>query len=603
MKHIKYYLLFTFLTMSLALSAQLKEFEIKEMPAPAGIAITMDHPDCAQLVIHSELNGLRFESNMAGIREQRHSEREDKYLVFITNTRQIITVKAKGFIEQQLSAPLELKAKERKYYAINEKKLSDEEGKGHFILDSVPSGAQIKIDGFPSFNERTPYRFRDYLAMSYSLSLSLEGYDDYKFIMKIVADQEGRETVQLRANFAELTIDSTPEAKLYLDGEYKGVTPQSLEGIKRGLKPGNYKLKLTKERHDPHEEIIVLKADEKQVRRYILNPKYTEIDIKSEPSQSAVYLNDKYLGRTPLQFMGIEKALDSGEHTIKLIPSSSVYNTIEKPIEFFGGALFLETFIHEDQRCWLKLNVKEKPYAVYINEKRMLDLESGREVLLDSGDFKLTVEYTGKGSDKYPPYHKDLSIAPGEHRVEEVIFNPYKALVSLNSDYRGVRLKIIDKDSDRLAYKGLSGNTINLFPGSYTVKSDKFGFHNKETDIVVRELPGQSFEFNPIFNYNKPKFVMAEMLGSIGTFAALGGAALYSKQKSDDFYEEYLQAIGTSEVEKLRKSTKKWDNYTAVFTGAEILATAWLTRSVVNFIRIKVTEKEVKRLQRFDSGI
>lgn len=603
MKLIRLLLIILLFLLTISLSAQLKEFEIREIPAPAGISLIMDHPDCAQLVIHSQIVGLRFDSNMAGIREQRHLPREDKYLIFITPVRQIITVKASGFIENQLGSTFELNAKERKYYVINEQKQVSGSGKGSFTLDSVPGGALIQIDGIPGFRERTPYRFRDYLAMNYSLILSLEGYDDIHYQLQILPDQEGSEILNFSANFAELVITSNPKARIYINDVDKGETPQSFEGAQNGLKAGEYTIVLERDRYQRIEEKINLNAGDKEIKRYQPEPLFTEAIINSNPSGSSVYLDGKLLGRTPLELMGEDNALDSGSHNLRIEPQNRHFTTLERRIELKPGDIYSETFDHHDQRRWLSISSKENPIEAYINGERNRELERGQEILLTDERATLRVTFEGKDKDKYPPYTKELRILEGEHHQEEVIFNAFKARLDLRSDFHDVKLQIREKESGKRVFKGMSDESIDLFPGSYTVSASKRHFHNLNTEIEVNNEPTQLFEFNPQFKSSKPKTALTELIASGGTFAAIGGAALYSWQQSEKNYTDYQEATSVSDVERLRKSTQKWDNITQYVLAAEIAATTWLTRAVINFVKIKNTEKEVKRIQRFDSRL
>lgn len=582
------------------LFAQLKEFEIREAPAPAGIALTMDHPDCAQLVINSQIMGLRFESNMAGIREQRHLPREDKYLIFITPIRQIITVKAAGFIENQLGAAFELKAKERKYFVINEQKQASSSTKGSFTLNSVPSGALIQIDGFPGFRERTPYRFKDYRAMNYELSLSLEGYDDYRYQMQILPDQEASDTITLKPNFAELVITSAPNATLYLNGVRKGNTPQSFEGVKNGLKPGEYTITLEQNRYKRIEERIYLSAGDREIKRYSPEAQFTEMIVKSNPSGSTVYLDSKNLGRTPLELLGENNAVDSGTYNLRIVPSNSNYSTLERSVRLEPGGLFSETYDHKDQSRWLSIKVNETPFEAFLNGIRNTSLERGQEVMLAGESATLKVVFKGKDSDKYPPYIKELRLLEGERHQEAVAFNPFKARVDLRSDFDDVKLKIRDKEKGKTVFEGKSESSVSLFPGSYAVSAKRKYFYDLETDIKVNHEPSQLFEFNPRFKSHKPKTALVNLIVSSGAFIALGGGAYYSWQKSEEYHTDYRAATQLSEVNRLKDAANKWDKNTQYLTAGEIAATAWLTRTVINYARIKKMEKEVKRIQRFD---
>lgn len=585
------------------LAAQLKEFEIREIPAPPGIALTIEHPDCAQLIIHSTIVGLSFESNMAGIREQRHIAKEDKYLVFILPQRQIISVKASGFIEAQLGAAFTLGAKERKYFSIADKVINSGSDKGSFVLSSVPSGAQIIIDGFPGFREKTPYRFDDYMAMTYAVTLKLHGYEDYRYSMQISSNRQGSATLELKSAFAELVVISSPPAELYLNGTSKGSTPQNFQGANGGLAPGEYRILLKKDRYQTIEETLVLQAGDSIQKRYALYPLFTEAFIRSEPPGSSVYMNNNLLGVTPLDLTGAEKGLDAGTHTIRIVPRQEYLNIIESQVELNAGEVFSRTFSHEDQRRWLGIRVSETPFEAYLDGIRVPELELGDEIELESDTYALRVIYTGKDRDKYPVYEQSVRLLHGERRMLDVQFNAFRASLKLLSDYSDVKLLIKNKHTGHRVFKGNTDVAIELFPGRYEVLASKRHFNNLVQEIEVNSEPEQLFEFNPVFKSNKTKAYRNEMLLSIGTVASLGALTYYSWQKSEAYYRDYLATSSSAQAETLRKQTKDWDIKTQILIGAETAATLWLSNAIIKYIQIKGMDAEVKRIQRFDSRL
>ncbi len=599
----KYLVIVILLMLPMLLAAQLKEFEIREIPAPAGIALVMEHPDCAQLIIYSQLRDLRFESNMAGIRDQRFVPQEDKYIVFITSVRQIITVKSTGYIEAQLSGAFNLNPKERRYFGITEKVISSGTNKGGFVLDSKPSGAEITIDGIPSFRERTPYRFNDYMAMTYSVTLRLKGHDDYSYQMRINPDQQGSATLELRANFAELVVVSNPPAELYLNGVNKGITPQNFQGVSAGLAPGEYRISIRKPRYQTHEESLTLKAGDAEQRRITLAPLFTDVLISSEPPGSSVYLNDKLIGNCPLNLSGAEKGVDSGTYSIRIVPQNSFYDTITETVEFLPGELFSRNFIHQDHRRWLKINVSEKPYEAFVDGNRSAVLERGGELEINSESCELRVVYTGKDKDRYPPYESRVRLLSGEHRELDIRFDAFRAKLSLLSDYDGTILTIKDQRNGKIVFRGTADAKAELFPGTYSVTASKPYFHNLSQDIEVTREAEQLFEFNPRFKTNVPKAKRNEMLFSIAAFAGVGAATAFSFYQSEKYFDDYKSSNSSASAADLRNKTEDWDKYKQIALGAEGLLSLWLTKSIIQYIRVKRAEAEVKRIQRFDNKL
>lgn len=594
-------LLLFLMLLPILLFAQLKEFEIRELASPAGIALVMDHPDCAQIIVHSQIKDLRFESNMAGIKEQRYNAREDKYLLFITTQRQIITVKASGYIENQLSSAFSLAAKERKYFTISEKQGSSSvSNKGSFLLDTIPSGAEISIDGLPGFRERTPYRFTDYMAMTYNLNLKLKGYDDMSYQMQIKANQQESVTLALKANFAELVIVSTPVATLYLNDVAKGNTPINFQGATSGLSPGEYKISLRQNKYFNEEETIVLKAGESIQKSYSLRPNFTEMIITSSPSGSMVYLGNRALGSTPLNLMGPENGVSPGKHRIRVVPNDANYNTYDIEFELKPGKLHSQKCEHVDMRRWLKLNINQKPSRVFLDGKRNLDLEQGRDVQIVSASSSLRVIYTGADKEHYPPYEEQIKLFPGEKLIREIKFSSFKAKVNLVSDFENISLRLTDANNKTL-YKGKADASLQLFPGKYTVKAQRKYFQPLDMQLSVNSEAEQFFELNPRFKSGKPASKRNEMLLSSALFAAFGSVAVVSKLKADDYYEDYKSAGVSSVAADLRDKTKTWDTYTQVSAGAGIACSMWMISSIRNYIYARSTAKEVKRIRRFDT--
>lgn len=594
-------LMLLLLLLPVCLYGQLKEFEIREIAAPSGIALMMEHPDCAQLVIHSQIKDLRFESNMAGIRDQRYNAQEEKYIVFISTQRQIITIKAAGYIESQLSGAMNLSAKERKYFSISEKASSSASNKGGFFLDSVPSGAEITIDGIPSFKERTPYRFKDYMAMTYALSLKLNGYKDSNYQMQIKANQEGSETIQLKATFAELVIVCTPPADLYLNSVYKGKTPVNFQGVSGGLASGTYQISLRLAKHQSVEENIVLKAGESMVKRYNLSPQYTELIISSEPSGSTVFMNNLVMGDTPLKLMGAEQGVEAGKYRLRIVPIMSQYNTIETDLDLAAGSVFSKHYDHQDQRRWLKVSANKRPVQVYLDGARNSALEEGQSIEIKSSEAELRVLYTGADKDHYPPYIERVKLLPGEKRDMEIRFSAFKARVNLVSDYQNMSLIIIDSHSGKKHFGGKTDASLELFPGSYTARVKRRYFEPLQVKFTVGNDPEQLVELNPLFQGRKVSAKRNEMVISGLVFAGIGSFAIFSKQRADGFYDDYKKSAISSQAADLRQKTKDWDHLTQYAMMAEVAASAWLINSLRNYLTIKSTEREVKRVQRFDS--
>ena len=117
----------------------------------------------------------------------------------------------------------------------------------------------------------------------------------------------------LYLNYApiDVTIDTVPQgAQIYIDGENAGISP-----LKAGVSPKvTHTISTDLNGYNPwYGEITPKRFAENEVTAY-LEPLVPTLSITSSPDGAAVYLNEKYIGTTPLK--NYETTV--GTHTIRL---------------------------------------------------------------------------------------------------------------------------------------------------------------------------------------------------------------------------------------------------------------------------------------------
>lgn len=205
--------------------AQLREFNIKEAPAPPGIPVFIDYPDYAAVYIFSSLNNLSISSNL-GLIADKSAPNEGKYLVIVRLDRQILTIKAPGFKEGKIRIP-PMKQRDRQFYSVEE--LITE---GTLVINSIPPGAEILLNG-------TQYGFTPYqgklLEGDYELILKKEMHHDKIEQIKVVPDTTMSYTYRLKPRFGKLSLESNPPGvEIFLDGNLMGKTPLVMEKVPSG---------------------------------------------------------------------------------------------------------------------------------------------------------------------------------------------------------------------------------------------------------------------------------------------------------------------------------------------------------------------------------
>ena len=132
------------------------------------------------------------------------------------------------------------------------------------------------------------------------------------------ADQPRSGPVPTRAGTGSLKVNTIPSgASILLDGIAKGVTPDTISG----LKPGVYTLVLEKEGYADYQKNVTISAGRPTTVTAILSPLYGSLQIKSLPANATVLLNGAPAGLTPVTV----KDLVPGAYTVSI--SKSGYQT------------------------------------------------------------------------------------------------------------------------------------------------------------------------------------------------------------------------------------------------------------------------------------
>lgn len=190
--HSKLILILFFFSSSI-LVAQLKEFVIIPEEPPALPAVFPSYSKKAALIIHSSIPTLKFVSNTGGIVDNLSRPNEGKYILILEPENQYITVKTAGFREVKFPVT-GLKPRDVLYYSI-EQKQEVITAQGRLILNSIPSGAQYQVAGFP-ISGTTPADFP--IAMgNYKIVFSKPGYNDKSIIVNVGKGAVVSKTVEL----------------------------------------------------------------------------------------------------------------------------------------------------------------------------------------------------------------------------------------------------------------------------------------------------------------------------------------------------------------------------------------------------------------------
>jgi hypothetical protein len=196
---------------------------------------------------------------------------------------------------------------------------------GSLDIDSIPTGSDIWLD--ERYYGTTPQVVGGLSAGTHSLTLRKAGYFDYTEPFTIVAGQISSRSPRLIAyskvsGYGDLQIQSTPVgAAVYVNNNYKGTTISSSALYVTQLPPGSYSVRVNLANYQPYTETAVITAGMIYDIHANLVPvagstpnTNGQITVRSSPSGANIYLDNAYMGLTPLTLVDIPQ----GTHVVIL---------------------------------------------------------------------------------------------------------------------------------------------------------------------------------------------------------------------------------------------------------------------------------------------
>ena len=270
---------------------------------------------------------------------------------------------------------------------------------GYAKITTTPeNGAKIEIDQKP-INGTTPFTTNKLLSGKHTVRVKKAMYNTKTVDFEITDGQTTNLSIPLDANFATITIQTTPSAAIYIDDEQKGT------GTYTGrVMPGLHNIQAKKDKYSPDKKQMEFIAGE--TKTISLHPlaKTGTADIISTPFDAIIKINGKEYGTTPNTI----KNLLIGDYTLTLTKQG--YGTVTKIITIEENKTITvnETItIEENKTIAVNENIPvEENKTVMVNKT----LHRGREITINSNPKGaiLYIDGTEKGT---TPYTEILSFA------------------------------------------------------------------------------------------------------------------------------------------------------------------------------------------------
>lgn len=222
------------------------------------------------------------------------------------------------FKNAYLPKELQLKLKDRTPIRIASDLTADSAA---LTIRSVPPGAYVNVNGIP--HGTTPCTASSVPKGESTITVSMDGYAPRNQTIRLSAGQEKEISVSLLPLPSSLTVESVPpEARIYVDNQFKGKAPLALEQ----LDPGIYRIRAELPGHEPLARTVELKRASDVVEEFRMEANVGALQITTQPAGVQLFIDGKKAGTTaakPNQTDRVSEPfavelIEPGEHLLKL---------------------------------------------------------------------------------------------------------------------------------------------------------------------------------------------------------------------------------------------------------------------------------------------
>ena len=253
---------------------------------------------------------------------------------------------------------------------------------GWVSVNSQPSGVTTILDGKPI--GPTPLERVELRVGDHQLTLRLERFAAVEETFTIEDDAETALDYALQQTSFMVDINSAPsEARVYLDDRLRGATP--IERLDLAL--GDYAIRIEKnDRYVPFEGRLVVQAGEEEPIpfNFDLTPLFGTIVVRTEPDAALVYMGDRLIGGTPVEF----RDAAVGEHDIRI--EKDKYEPISTRTVIVGDETTSLDLVLEPKPGFLDIRSAPAAATVYLGDQHLGETPlTGVE--LNPGDYTVRI--------------------------------------------------------------------------------------------------------------------------------------------------------------------------------------------------------------------
>jgi hypothetical protein len=192
-----------------AQSQNVDQIVIEKSPPPPGPTLCISScQECGKLIFYSFIAGLKFESSLENIVEQKVETEVNEYgyqkftYKVVTKALPIQHIIIKGPTVSNYDMEVtDLEPAACQYFIVNFKTTIPKPKTGSLLVKTIPSGATLTIKDEPQFSEPTPFLIKDHTSGNINIKLEKAGYITLDTTIIVMAETESEMTINLKPSY------------------------------------------------------------------------------------------------------------------------------------------------------------------------------------------------------------------------------------------------------------------------------------------------------------------------------------------------------------------------------------------------------------------
>ncbi|MDR3002449.1 MAG: PEGA domain-containing protein [Fibromonadaceae bacterium] len=281
----------------------------------------------------------------------------------------------------------------------------------------------------------SPLRLNNMLEGKYSLRVLAGGYQKHEQDIQIAPRTLQNVQVTLQSLPGSIRIESEPsEATVFINGQNMGKTPYNLASIAQG----NYNIELQAENFKPFKQTVRVQSGQLSELNAKMEVISGSLFVQSQPSKAQVFMNENFMGLTPLLLENINPG------TIPVALRLKGFSEHKESAKILSGKKTEINASMSRQTGKLTIVSSQHELSVKITGENHIALEAPfHKQTLNAGEYKLTVSkpryYDNTYSITIKPDEEfrletELKLKPGRISFVEV---EIPTDVFVNREYKG----------------------------------------------------------------------------------------------------------------------------------------------------------------------